>query len=92
VKRKVKASYPLRPCQHDTHTEVKIQQRTIHFGNTVDWCEIADELIDRIEAEARIDASFARLLGGVWKARMSDPLWERVQAVWDRRGWDGTPE
>jgi hypothetical protein len=51
-----------------------------------------DKFIDRIEAEARTDPSFAKLLGGVWKSQMSDQLWERVQAVWDRRGWDGIPE
>lgn len=48
--------------------------------------------IERIEREAMADRSFARLLGGVWKNRMSEDVWERVQAVWDRRGWDGIPE
>ncbi len=51
-----------------------------------------DNFIDRIEAEARTDSSFARLLGGVWQGQMSDQLWARLQAVWDRRGWDGIPE
>ena len=51
-----------------------------------------DKFIDRIEAEARTDPSFAKLLGGVWKSQMSDQQWERVQAAWDRRGWDGIPE
>src|ERR1700727_2814247 len=51
-----------------------------------------DKFIDRIETEARTDPSFAKLLGGVWKRQMSDQLWERVQAVWDSRGWDGIPE
>jgi hypothetical protein len=48
--------------------------------------------IDRIEAEARRNPMFARLLGGVWKNQMTDEIWARVQAVWDRRGWDGVPE
>jgi hypothetical protein len=48
--------------------------------------------IDRVESEAQRDPSFAKLLGGVWKNRMSDEVWQRVQAVWDRRGWDGIPE
>jgi hypothetical protein len=48
--------------------------------------------IDRVESEARRDPSFAKLLAGVWKNRMSDEVWQRVQAVWDRRGWDGIPE
>ena len=51
-----------------------------------------DQFIDRIEVEARTDPSFARLLGGVWQGQMSDQVWARLQAVWDRRGWDGIPE
>jgi hypothetical protein len=50
------------------------------------------EMIPLVEAEARRDPSFARLLGGVWKNRMTDEVWSRLQAVWDRRGWDGIPE
>ena len=48
--------------------------------------------IDRVEAEARRNPVFAKLLGGVWKSQMTDEIWARVQAVWDRRGWDGIPE
>jgi hypothetical protein len=51
-----------------------------------------DEMIGPIEAEAKRDPSFAKLLGGVWKNRMKDDVWNRVQAVWDRRGWDDIPE
>jgi hypothetical protein len=51
-----------------------------------------ENFVDRIEAEARKDPLFAKLLGGVWQNRMSDAVWKRVQAVWDRRGWDGIPE
>jgi hypothetical protein len=43
--------------------------------------------IDRVEAEARKDPTFAEVLGGVWKNRMSDVTWARLQAVWDRTGW-----
>jgi len=50
------------------------------------------EIIPLVEAEARRDPSFAKLLGGVWKNRMTDEVWFRLQAVWDRRGWDGIPE
>jgi len=50
------------------------------------------EMIPLVEAEARRDPSFAKLLGGVWKNRMTDEVWSRLQAVWDRRGWDGIPE
>lgn len=48
--------------------------------------------IDRVEAEAVRDPIFAKLLGGVWRNRMTDEVWARVQAVRDRRGWDGIPE
>ncbi len=48
--------------------------------------------IDRVEAEAARDATFAKLLGGVWRNEMTDEVWARVQAVRDRRGWDGIPE
>ena len=51
-----------------------------------------DTFIERVEAEARRDPQFAKLLGGVWKSTMSDAIWDRLQAVWDRRGWDGIPE
>jgi hypothetical protein len=50
------------------------------------------EMIALVEAEARRDPSFAKLLGGVWKNRMADEVWLRLQAVWDRRGWDGIPD
>jgi hypothetical protein len=49
-------------------------------------------MIDRVEAEARSNPLFAKLLGGVWQNEMPDHIWRRVQAVWDRRGWDGIPE
>jgi hypothetical protein len=48
--------------------------------------------IERIEQEAAANPSFRRLLGGVWKNTMTDEVWSRVQACWDRRGWDGVPE
>ena len=47
--------------------------------------------IDRVEHEAKTDNRFAWMLGGVWRFQMSDEIWSRVQAVWDRRGWDGIP-
>jgi hypothetical protein len=51
-----------------------------------------EAIIAKVEAEARRNSAFAGLLGGVWKNRMSDHVWARVQAVWDRRGWDGESE
>ena len=45
-------------------------------------------IIERVEHEARRNPAFASLLGGVWQNTMSDDIWTRVMAVWDRRGWD----
>ena len=50
------------------------------------------DFIGRVEAKAKSDPSFAKVLGGVWKSTMSDEIWSRLQAVWDRRGWDDIPE
>jgi hypothetical protein len=50
-----------------------------------------DSFIDRIETQARLDPQFAKLVGGVWKNRMSDANWNRLHAVSDRKGWDGIP-
>ncbi len=47
--------------------------------------------IERIEVQARTDPKFALMLGGVWQSEMRNYIWKRVNAVWDRRGWDGTP-
>ena len=47
------------------------------------------QFIDRVESEAKRNPRFAWLLGGVWKHEMSEQIWNRVQAVWDRAGWDG---
>jgi hypothetical protein len=40
-----------------------------------------ESFIERVEAEARKDPAFAKVLGGVWKNRMSDAIWARLQAV-----------
>lgn len=50
------------------------------------------EIISLVEDEARRNPNVAKLLGGVWKNRMTDEVWSRLQAVWDRRGWDGIPD
>lgn len=47
--------------------------------------------IDRVEAAAATNPKIARLLGGVWKHETTDAIWSRVQAICDRRGWDGIP-
>ncbi len=50
-----------------------------------------EAFIERVEACASSDPKFAWLLGGVWQFLMSDDIWRRVQAVWNRKGWDGIP-
>ncbi len=39
------------------------------------------EVIDRVEAEAARDPKFRRVLSGVWKHGMSDPVWGRIRAI-----------
>lgn len=39
------------------------------------------QAIDRVEAEAARDPKFRRVLSGVWKLAMSDPVWQRVRAI-----------
>ena len=51
-----------------------------------------DLMIDAIESEAKKNPIFSQLLGGVWQNSMSDAIWNRVQAVWNRSGWDGIQE
>ena len=46
-------------------------------------------VIERVEILAKTNPEFAHLLGGVWKNAMPDEVWERVQRVWVRKGWDG---
>ena len=48
-----------------------------------------ESLITKVEFTARNNRKFANLLGGVWQQSMSDEVWNRVQKVWDRSGWDG---
>jgi hypothetical protein len=51
-----------------------------------------DRFIERIEVQAQQDPRFARLLGGVWTNTMAHSIRQRLQRVWDRRGWDGIPK
>jgi hypothetical protein len=53
--------------------------------------QYGEDFIDRVEAKAKENTLFAHLLGGVWQSDMPDQIWSRVNAVWDRRGWDGIP-
>jgi hypothetical protein len=47
--------------------------------------------IQRVEAMAKSNPRFASVLGGVWQHTMTAEVWSKVQAVRDRRGWDGVP-
>ena len=47
-----------------------------------------EQVIARVEAEARRNPAFADLLGGVWQRSIPETVWERVLQVRDRRGWD----
>jgi hypothetical protein len=77
---------------HERDQSVKIQQ-VLSAGPIEDLLSrFGEHYIDRIEEKASKDLAFAKLLGGVWKSEMSDEVWSRLQAVWDRRGWDGIPE
>jgi hypothetical protein len=77
---------------HRKDQSIRVQQ-LLSAGEVEDLLGMhGDRFIDRIEAEARTDPSFAKLLGGVWQGSMSDEHWARLRAVWDRRGWDGIPE
>lgn len=51
-----------------------------------------EQLIGRFEEEARRSPNFRKLLGGIWQGAMAEPIWKRLQEIWDRRGWDGIPE
>ena len=76
---------------HSRDQSVPIQQ-VLSAGPIEDLLTMHGEaFIERVEAEARKDPSFANLLGGVWRSSMSDDVWTRLQSVWDRRGWDGIP-
>ena len=47
-----------------------------------------EKVIERVEAQAAKDKKFKSLLGGVWQNTMSEDVWSRVQACWDRSEWD----
>jgi hypothetical protein len=38
-------------------------------------------IIERVEAEARRDLKFRRLLKGVWRSHMQDDIWERINQL-----------
>lgn len=49
------------------------------------------DIIEFVEIEAKRSPIFACMLGGVWRSSMDESVWCRLNAVWDRRGWDGIP-
>ena len=77
---------------HERDHSIAIQQ-VLSAGPIEDLLSnFGEQYIERIEDKARKDPMFAKALGGVWQSNMSDEIWARLQAVWDRRGWDGIPE
>lgn len=46
------------------------------------------QFIERVEITARKDPTFAHMLGGVWPGSMTRDVWDRLQAVCRREGWD----
>jgi hypothetical protein len=40
-----------------------------------------DAFIAAVEEEAKRDPKFARTMTGVWRMKMSDEIWERVQSI-----------
>ncbi|QGX40178.1 DUF6869 domain-containing protein [Permianibacter aggregans] len=52
-------------------------------------CHCGIDAIENLERLVENNAQLRNLLGGVWKNSMSDLVWERVQKIWDRTGWDG---
>jgi hypothetical protein len=77
---------------HERDQSITIRQ-VLSAGPIEDLLSHFGELyIERVEEKARQDPAFAKVLGGVWQNRMSDEVWQRLQAVWDRRGWDEIPE
>jgi hypothetical protein len=45
-------------------------------------CYHGEFIIQNIERQAKLDRSFATLLGGVWQNTMTDHIWSRLQDVW----------
>ncbi len=55
--------------------------QVIAAGPLEDFLGRFNEAIDRVEDEAGRNPRFRRVLSGVWKHRMSDPVWGRVRAI-----------
>jgi hypothetical protein len=76
----------LEVLQRDPPTEVV---EVLAAGPLEDYlAKYGEKVIDRVEARAKSDPNFRSLLGGVWRNSMSDEVWARVQASWDRSEWD----
>lgn len=75
----------------DPHLEAHLG--TLAAGPLEDLLSYHGEaFISRVENEAKSNPKFAWLLGGVWQCQMTDEVWNRIQQVWDRRGWDGNQQ
>ena len=53
--------------------------------------KLGAQVIEKVEQQAATDPRFRSLLGGVWRNSTAEDVWRRVQACWDRSGWDGNP-
>ena len=52
-------------------------------------CKHGPAFIDRVEAQAKQDPRFAKILGGTWGwTRMSPEVWTRVCAARDQKAWN----
>jgi len=77
---------------HERDHSIAIQQ-VLSAGPIEDLLsKFGERYIARVEDKARKDPAVAKVLGGVWQSDMPDEIWIRLQAVWDRRGWDGISE
>ena len=75
---------------HFLLTAVRLAATDSHFGHIaagplehlLGWH--GDEYIDLVERQAHSDPKFERMLTGLWRYRMSDDVWTRVQALHER--------
>ena len=62
----------------ETFSASLVEDILVHKGYSV---------IEKIENKAKQDRSFANVLGGVWKSKISEEIWERVQNARDTSIW-----
>jgi len=50
--------------------------------------QFGPQFIDRVELTARRDPAFAHMLGGIWRSGMTEDVWNRLQRVCRKEGWE----